>query len=496
MFAAFLSLFVLFSYNIEDPRYHTFDEVVDDLNMYREAYPELTLLDTLGYTEILHRPILALKISDNAEEKEDEPSVLFDGVHHAEEILGCELTIALIDTLLTNYDTDPHIHNLVNETEIWCLPILNPDGHWIVMSLQDTSWRKNLRDNNENGHIDLDYDGVDPNRNYDFNWDLGGDTIPSGYFYRGPYPFSEPETQAMRDFCERELPVALINYHSPSYSRGEIVYYPWIWSGHSPPLSPDHEHLLSIAKGIAESIENDAGNGHYLAVVGEAEMGAARNWQYGVLGISAFNIEICSFKTQPPGDSVDDIVWRNLDGVFWLLDRVHRSGIKVHVVDSMTGEPIQAECTIEEIDGNGPPPPRETNPVTGSSYRLLNPGNYTLHIHKDAYRDTVIPVTIDSLSLTEVDVALSSAQGIREKTESGKSANFLTFNRPTLVKFSLYSVSGRSVLEEEKILGPGTYPMTWDGLNLPIRGIPKGIYFLKLKTGEKVKVVKISNFPR
>ncbi len=491
----FLPILVfLFSYNIEDPRYHTYEEVVDDLVMYATTYPELTLLDTLGYTATLNRMILALKISDNAQEKEDEPVALFVGVHHAEEVLGCELTMALIDTLLSNYYSDSHIQEIVNTTEIWCLPMLNPDGHWVVMTLQDTSWRKNLRDNNGNGEIDLDFDGVDLNRNYDFNWDLGGDTVPSGYFYRGPFPFSEPETQALRDLCESELPLVVVNYHSPSYSRGEIVYFPWIWSGHNPPLSPDHPHLLQIAKGMAESIENDAGNGHYLAVVGEAEMGAARNWQYGVLGTSALNIEICSFKTQPPGDSVDDIVRRNLDGIFWLFDRIHRSGVKVHVVDSETGLPIVAEVTIDEIDGDGPPPPRETHPKTGSSYRLLNPGDYTLRVHKDGYNDTLVSITIDSIQFTEIEVALSKAQSVGERKEEIR-RNFLVFDSPEEVELALYSESGRLVLRKSTVMGPGEYRVTWDSFNLPKMGVPKGVYFLKLRRKDREKIFKITNFP-
>ena len=103
--------------------------------------------------------------------------------------------------------------------------MLNPDGYFLVMDEKKSPqyWRKNMSDNNRNGIFDPDKDGVDINRNYDFNWADEGDSNPKSWYYRGPYPFSEKETRALRDLALREKFVFHLDYHS----YGEVILYPW-----------------------------------------------------------------------------------------------------------------------------------------------------------------------------------------------------------------------------------------------------------------------------
>ena len=111
------------------------------------------------------------------------------------------------------------------------------------------------------------------------------------------------------------------------------------------------------------------------------------------------------------------------------------------------------------------------------------------------YKRQVIPITVDSLTLTEVDVALSKAQGVKEKLKREKESSLLSLTRPTKVKLTLFSSSGRALFKKEKIMGPGTYPLTWEGLGLPRGKFPRGVYFLQVKIAKKSKIIKISNFP-
>jgi hypothetical protein len=63
---------------------------------------------------------------------------------------------------------------------------------------------KNLRDNDNNGVFDPQLDGVDLNRNYGYNWgydDEGSSGYEGSDNYRGPSPFSEPETKAIQYLC-------------------------------------------------------------------------------------------------------------------------------------------------------------------------------------------------------------------------------------------------------------------------------------------------------
>jgi len=68
--------------------------------------------------------------------------------------------------------------------------------------------------------------GVDPNRNYDSHWELGDDDPRTGV-YRGPAPFSEPETRAVRDFVlARPNIVTASSFHSGN----DLLLHPWGWS--------------------------------------------------------------------------------------------------------------------------------------------------------------------------------------------------------------------------------------------------------------------------
>ncbi|MBK7031175.1 MAG: hypothetical protein IPH45_19100 [Bacteroidales bacterium] len=89
------------------------------------------------------------------------------------------MAMYILNYIVSNYGVDPTITNDVNNKQIWFMPLVNPNGHKIVLDEVDTWWRKNIRDNNSNNAIDAgSADGVDLNRNY--GWEWGGE----GYLYR------------------------------------------------------------------------------------------------------------------------------------------------------------------------------------------------------------------------------------------------------------------------------------------------------------------------
>ena len=114
--------------------------------------------------------------------------------------------------------------------ELFCIPFINPEGHTAVES-GILDWRKNKSDNDTNGVFDI-YDGVDNNRNYDFGWSIDDDgsaNSPESLEFKGYYPFSESENRAMADFAWKYRPLIAIDYHSPTYGRPNVAYYPWYW---------------------------------------------------------------------------------------------------------------------------------------------------------------------------------------------------------------------------------------------------------------------------
>ncbi|HER44240.1 MAG TPA: T9SS type A sorting domain-containing protein, partial [Candidatus Eisenbacteria bacterium] len=250
--------------------YHTYDEMTAELTALAAAYPAIAELDTMG-TSIEGRYLLVLKISDNVSIDEEEPEVLIMGCHHARELMTVEVCLYLADHLLSNYGSDPGATELVDGREIWIAPMINPDGHVYVQNNHSDSWwdwwRKNRRDNGDGTF------GVDLNRNYGYMWgydNSGSSPTTSSDVYRGAAPFSEPETQAVRDFCiGREFTLSL-SYHT----YGELILYPW---GYEDLYTDDHELFVALSDSMNAGLGYTAERGYDLYPTN----GDTDDWTYG-----------------------------------------------------------------------------------------------------------------------------------------------------------------------------------------------------------------------
>lgn len=261
-------------------KYYTFSEMQAEINQIAQQYPNITKLDTIGWSWY-NRPILAMKISDNPQMDENEPTGLFTGVHHAREPIGCSICMDFIKWLCQNYSqpgpTGDSARFLVNEREIWVVPVVNPDGYTYNEQDPQGMWRKNQRDNDNNGYFNSNYDGVDLNRNYGYMWgydNWGSSPNPPDEDYRGPSAFSEPEIQAIRQLCDIAKPQVAINFHS--YSN--VIVTPWGYINDYPP-SPDKEIYLAMA----DTMNNWNGwpYGNSSATVGYTANGTSDDWMYG-----------------------------------------------------------------------------------------------------------------------------------------------------------------------------------------------------------------------
>jgi carboxypeptidase T len=473
-----------------DPRYHTYDEVAYELDSIATHYPAIVSLDTIGYSTVDSLALFAMKISDNVQTDEDEPAVLYIGCHHAEEILSIEICMYMIHDLVSKYNSDSSVTWWINNREIWFVPLMNPEGHCVVMTELDTTWRKNKRDNNNNGFFDLDYDGVDLNRNYDFYWSEGGSSVPSSEYYRGPAPFSENEARAVRDLCLEHHFVFCITYHSARTGLGEVVYYPWEYSGG---YSPDFPFLRGIADTLSKLIINDAGNGHYTALAGQGVDGRGRNWIYGVCGTFTYCVEV-STTTIQPGWMVDDICQRNSVGAYYLLERASGCGITGCICDSMTGNPLRAEVIIQ---GYYDPvlPPRQSEPMYGRFLRILSPGIYDIEVHKYGYVSQYVhDVVVGNNELSQLTISLSKSEYevLKEDDTNSMLINpnpvrniiFIHMNKPSnFSSIGIYDTAGRSLISFKK----PTSNIVWQCIDSAHREIANGVYYvIGETTGQKL----------
>ena len=235
-------------------------------------YPLLiSVRDTIGFS-VEGRPIWAIKISRNPAVDEPEPRVLYTAVHHAREPQGMMTLVLTMWYLLENYGIDVDVTDVLDQRELFFVPLLNPDGYVYNQTVNPEGgglWRKNRRQN-----IDSSY-GVDLNRNYGYAWgydDVGSSKDPSTETYRGLGPFSEPETAALRDFCmEKNFSVAL-NYHS----FANVLVHPW---GHSNKESPDSAVFQRLGTLVTRRNYYPFGRG--AKTIGYPTNGDSDDWMYG-----------------------------------------------------------------------------------------------------------------------------------------------------------------------------------------------------------------------
>lgn len=209
--------------------FYTYDEVLAKLDFMTATWPEFVserqIIDPDNLT-INGNPLWWIKISNDAKAATEKPQVLYTSLIHSREGIGVQHNIYFMLWLLENYETNYLAKTIVDNYDLYFIPIVNPDGY---LHNQQTNpngggmWRKNRR-NNGNGAF-----GVDLNRNFGYYWgydNIGSSPDPTSETYRGIAGFSEVETQTIRKFVEEhEFKIAL-NYHS--YSN--LLLYPWGWT--------------------------------------------------------------------------------------------------------------------------------------------------------------------------------------------------------------------------------------------------------------------------
>lgn len=237
---------------------------------------------------------------------------------HAREITTPELAMRLIDWLVDGYGVDADATWLVDHHEVWVVPIVNPDGHWIV-ELGPYYQRKNA--NRSNGcstqwppTSSTQY-GIDLNRNHTFMWNTGGSSSNTcDQTYRGPSAGSEIEVASLQNFVLSLIPDQRgpgINDAAPDTTTGifislhsysELVLWPW---GNTTNPAPNSTGLQAIGNKFATY------NGYTAcqpSVCLYLTSGTSDDWSYGELGIPSYTFEVGT-AFMPTYSTIDSVQW-------------------------------------------------------------------------------------------------------------------------------------------------------------------------------------------
>ncbi len=254
--------------------FHTYDELLDDLDAMHALFPDLiSPKQQIGSTLTIEgRPVYWVRISSNPEVTQDKPRVLYTALTHAREPASMQQMLFQMWYILENYETDPEIQYLVDHTEMYFVPCVNPDGYIYCETTHPdggSMHRKNMRVNS-NGSI-----GVDLNRNFGYMWgydNSGSSPNPSAQTYRGTGPFSEPETQLQKEFAEEYNFILALNNHTFS----DLLIYPW---GYNDQLTPDGDIFIEYAKVMTR--ENGYIYGTCYETLNYFANGVSDDWFYG-----------------------------------------------------------------------------------------------------------------------------------------------------------------------------------------------------------------------
>jgi len=304
-------------------QYLSYAQITDSLRQMVQNFPSICKFDSLPIPTYEGNWIYGIKISDNpGVEEDDEAGILVEGTHHSREWACPIMVLFFADSMLSAYGNVPEITEIINNTEIYCFPVINVDGY-LYDYPAGYYWRKNREP--FGGSI-----GTDPNRNYgccagelEGEWgavDAGKACHdPGDITFCGAYTNSGDETRSLAMFVRSHICNAYMTYHSYS----ELLMWPWGWKGQETPDS-----LLYDQKGnyMADMIQRLGGGTYGRGTVYNAiypVSGSSMDWLYSwchyVGGISnlSFTAELGTSFYQPQSD-LDEICYQNFKALKYL----------------------------------------------------------------------------------------------------------------------------------------------------------------------------------
>jgi len=338
--------------------YHSYDELSSFLDSMQQNYPSIAKKISIG-TSVQGKQLWGMRITDNINVKEFEPEFKYIANMHGDETVGREITIALIQLLLTAYGQSesvnsygPQVTKLVDNTDIYIIPSMNPDGFE-----RGTRSNKNLLDLNRN-FPDLRFPGrstgsIQPETNSVMNFTLHHNFVLSANFHGGSVVANYPYDGNTDRISGRKDPTPdddLFQYISLVYSNAHRTMH------------------------LSSEFPNGITNGAEWYVL----YGGMQDWNYKGAGCMEITIELSDIK-YPLSRDLPQYWNDNRNAMLAYMEQVH-TGIKGTIQD-INGNPIGgATITVQGRDFQ-----TTSEPTFGGYYRLLRPGMYQITVSASGF---------------------------------------------------------------------------------------------------------------
>ena len=444
---------------LEGKAYPTWSQYLEIMRSFKEAYPDILTIDTIGYS-INNKLILAARIQTGNMPIINRPLVFLSAAIHGDEPPGYVMLIMLINELLEDYFGYGNFTDLLDQIVLIINPLANPDGTYFA------------DDNTVYGSKRTNLNNIDLNRNF-----------PD--IYAGSFPYGYPrqkENQVMIDYMDRFPPSLSANIHTGA----EVVNYPWDWrenpdpADRSPNLHPDDKWFRFISSEYADSAR--AGNPGYMSSFpGGITNGAAWYVIYGgrqdyvtaFLGGRELTLEISDEKI-PPASEIELYYNRNNRS---LINFIRQATYGVHgfVTDALTGEPLEAKINIRGHDSQYSC--IYSDSTSGAFHRYLKAGKYKAVFEKRSYSVKSLEINISDYSRIDLEVKLSPLSEINCWPNPFSGEFRASFNSGTAgqCKAELFNLTGQLI----HIL----HYSAVEGENIIVfKNIPPGMYILRITT--------------
>lgn len=444
--------------------YPSLAEVNTTLAGIVSEHPSICRLENIG-TSYQGRPMYAVVVSQNVAQNEAEPRVRVCGNIHGDE-KGSGMSVLNFLTVLTdNYGTSDMCTYLVNNAETWIIPVMNPDGYY--------------NNSRYNGN------GVDLNRNCSYMWSGGGSA-----------PFSEPETQALRNITQPDWPslTNLRNVFAGGFSGhdgAQCVNTVWNYSVSAPIQDLALVTAQANAYALHPSIVAYYGPNNWDIWIPGASWyptnGDVNDWSYGECGTVDHTVEVSNAKSPADWPGVANANYMPI--LQWAVSSLY--GVYGTVTNGL-GDPLDAQIDISIPDGFDSTPLRFTRSdvVNGGYSKSLVAGTYNITATvAGAGSQTQTGVVVGPAQMVEVNFVFST--GI-EDASSGIPSSFSVSASPNPVRgncvislagqglegrLAIYDITGRMVHQATLSAQTGVY--AWNAAGT----VPAGVYTVVYTSG-------------